>query len=106
MVDENLGTATIVYETPDGDQAELTVQNEYIAYFQDHWIVRTDTGDEGSDEGPDRVRRIPHQRVYYVERTVEEFEEEVATLRNQVESLADNVRTRLLGDDEDDEQRQ
>jgi hypothetical protein len=97
MVDEDLGTATIVYEQPDGDTAEMTVQNEYLAYFQDHWIVRADDTDAAE---PDTVRRIPHQRVYYVERTVEEFEEEVTSLRNEVESFADDVQTKLFGDDE------
>ncbi|WP_276270576.1 hypothetical protein [Haloarcula litorea] len=92
MVDDDLGTATIVYETPDGT-VERTVQNEHIAYFQDHWIVKTD--EDGDDH--DVVRRIPLQRVHYVERSVDEFEEEVQTLRNQVESFAEDVRSRLLG---------
>ncbi|MFW5974538.1 MAG: hypothetical protein ACOCPZ_04085, partial [Natrialbaceae archaeon] len=47
------------------------------------------------DEGNDLVRRVPAQRVHHVERTVEKFEEEVVTIRNQVQSLAEGLRTRL-----------
>ena len=92
MVDENLGDATIVYEDPEEGTVERTVENEHIAYFQDHWIVRMEERDDG-----DVVRRIPKERVHYVERTVEEFREEVSTLRNQVESFADDLRERVLG---------
>ena len=87
MTDAELGEATIVYETPDGDTEEMTVDNEHVAYFQDHWIVRTDEDEEGRDT----VRRIPATRVYYVERDVEAFEEEMQTLRNQVQSLANDL---------------
>lgn len=93
MVDEDLGQATIVYEDPDDGTVEKTVENEHLAYFQDHWIVKTDEDSAGDD----RVRRIPHHRVFYVERSVEEFEEEVTTLRRQVQSFADDLRTRLMG---------
>ncbi|UPW00746.1 hypothetical protein M0R88_01265 [Halorussus gelatinilyticus] len=93
MVEEDLGEATIVYEGPDGEAESQTVQNEHVAYFQDHWILKT--GED--DRGRDLVRRIPASRVYHVERTVEQFEEEVSTLRDQVESVADDLRTRLLG---------
>ncbi|UPV74724.1 hypothetical protein M0R89_01315 [Halorussus limi] len=93
MVEEDLGEATIVYEGPDGETVEKNVQNEHVAYFQDHWILKT--GED--DEGRDLVRRIPASRVYHVERTVEQFEEEVSTLRDQVQSVADDLRTRLLG---------
>ncbi|WP_101295352.1 hypothetical protein [Halegenticoccus soli] len=93
MVEEDLGQATIAYEDPDDGTVERTVQNEHVAYFQDHWIVKT-----GEDEqGRDLVRRIPYQRVYYVERSVEAFEEEVKTLRDQVQSVADGLRSKLLG---------
>lgn len=93
MVHEDLGEATIVYEDADGETVEETVQNEHVAYFQDHWMVKT-----GEDEqGRDLVRRIPAQRVYHVERTVEQFEEEVKTLRDQVQSVADDLRSKLLG---------
>ena len=94
MVEEDLGEATITYEAPDGETVEKNVQNEYIAYFQDHWIVKT--GED--DEGRDLVRRIPASRVYHVERTVEEFEREVETLRDQVQSVADDLRSRFLGE--------
>lgn len=96
MVEEDLGTATIVYETPEEGTVERTVQNEHIAYFQDHWIVKTD-----DDAARDIVRRIPFDRVHYVERSVEEFEDEVATLRNQVESVARGLRERLFGGNDD-----
>lgn len=92
MVSDDLGEATIVYETPDEGTVERTVENEHLAYFQDHWIVKIDEAD-----GRDRVRRIPVQRVHYVERSVEEFREEVGTLTNQLESMADDLRERLLG---------
>lgn len=87
MVETELGKATILYEDPNEGTVEETVDNEHVAYFQDHWIVKTGEHDEGHD----MVRRIPAQRVYFVERNVEEFEEEVRTLRNQVQSLADGI---------------
>ncbi|WP_135830392.1 hypothetical protein [Halorussus halobius] len=105
MVEQDLGEATIAYEGPDGETVEENVENEHVAYFQDHWMLRT-----GEDEqGRDRVRRIPSERVFYVERTVEEFEREVETVRDQVQSVAEDLRSKLLGgergpdaDDEDD----
>lgn len=93
MAEPDLGTAVIAYDDPDEGTVERTVENERIAYFQDHWIVKLDEDEEGNDV----VRRIPHQQVYYVERSVEEFEEEVRTLRNQVESFAKDLQSRLLG---------
>lgn len=93
MVEEDLGEATIAYEDPDEGTVEKTVENEHVAYFQDHWIIKTDD----SDEGRDTVRRIPTNRVYYVERSVEEFEQEVATLKDQVQSFTDDLRSKLLG---------
>jgi hypothetical protein len=96
MADIDLGMATIAYDDPDGETVKETVENERIAYFQDHWVLKRDEDESGNDI----VRRIPLQRVHYVERNVEEFEEEVATLRNQVESFADNLRSRVFGDDE------
>jgi hypothetical protein len=93
MVEEDLGEATIAYEDPDEGTVERTVQNEHVAYFQDHWIIKTDE----SESGRDTVRRIPAQRVYYVERSVEEFEQEVKTLKDQVQSLTDDLRSKLLG---------
>ena len=99
-MDEDLGQATVVYENSeqDGDPIERTLENENVVYFQDHWLLKIDERD-----GEDVVRRIPAQRVYYVERTVEEFEDEVATLRNQIESFADDIRSTLLGGSDDDE---
>lgn len=93
MVDEDLGEATIVYEHPEDGTVEKRVDNEHLAYFQDHWILKS-----GEAEDRDVVRRIPIQRVHYVERSVEEFEREVATLRDQVESFADELRSTLFGD--------
>lgn len=96
MVDEDLGEAVIVYDDAKGEATERTVQNEHIAYFQDHWILKTGEDDEGRDV----VRRIPLQRVHYVERSVEEFEEEVSTLRSQVESFADDLRSKFFDRDD------
>ncbi|GGM54701.1 hypothetical protein J2752_000674 [Halarchaeum rubridurum] len=100
MVEEDLGRATLVYENADGDTVETTVRNEHLVYVQDHWLL--DVSDE--EAGTDTVRRIPIQRVYHVEREVEAFEDELSTLRGRVESVADDVRDRLLGGDgeEDD----
>jgi len=93
MVEQDLGEATIAYEAPDGETVEENVENEHVAYFQDHWMLRV-----GEDEqGRDRVRRIPSERVFYVERTVEEFEREVETVREQVQSVAEDLRSKLLG---------
>jgi len=90
-LDEDIGYATIVYEDPDEGTVEREVPNEHIAYFQDHWLIKT-----GEDEnGRDLVRRIPAQKVHYVERTVERFEEEVKTIRDQVQSFAEDLRTKL-----------
>ena len=97
MVDEDLelerdvGEATIVYDEPDEGTVEKTVPNEHIAYFQDHWIIKTNEDEEGHDI----VRRIPSKRVHYVERSVEEFEEEVQTLVDQVQSFASDLRTKI-----------
>jgi hypothetical protein len=91
MVETDLGNATNLYEDPNEGTVEETVENEHVAYFQDHWIVKT-----GEDEqGNDIVRRIPAFRVYYVERSIEEFEEEIKTLKDRVQSVADDLRTRL-----------
>lgn len=104
MVDEDLelerdlGEATIAYDDPDEGTVTKTVPNEHIAYFQDHWIIKT----EEDEQGNDIVRRIPYRRVHYVERSVEEFEEEINTIRNQVQSVADSLRSRFLGDDDDE----
>jgi hypothetical protein len=97
MVDEDLelerdiGEATIVYDEPDEGTVEKTVPNEHIAYFQDHWIIKTSEDEQGHDI----VRRIPAQKVHYVERSVEEFEDEVQTLVDQVQSFASDLRTKI-----------
>lgn len=100
----DIGRAKIVYEDPDNETVETKVDNEKIAYFQDHWII--ETGE--SDEGYDTVRRIPSQRVYYVERDVEEFKEEVKSLRDQVEMFAREVKSKIpsgSGGDRDSQRR-
>ncbi|NHN42097.1 hypothetical protein G9C85_10715 [Halorubellus sp. JP-L1] len=81
----------MVYEGPDEDPVEKRVENEQVAYFQDHWMVKTGE----TDEGKDRVLRIPSQRVYHVERDVEAFEAEVASLRDQVQSIANELREKV-----------
>lgn len=92
MGQDNFGEATIVYEHPEEGTVEETVANEHLAYFQEHWILKAGEDDEG-----DVVRRIPRERVHQVERSVEAFEREVATLRDQVESFADELRSTLFG---------
>jgi len=105
---DDVGQATIVYEGPGEDPVERTVDNDHVAYFQDHWIVKVDEEAEPADDdaGPSRsdrdtVRRIPARRVYYVERSVEEFEEEVKTLKDQVRSITEDIRSRFLGSESD-----
>ncbi len=99
MVEEDLGTATIVYEEPDDGTVEQTVQNEHIAYFQDHWVIKMDE----ESEGWDRVRRIPHQRVYHVERSVDEFENEVMTVKSQLKSVAEDLQQKIIGGEQQQE---
>lgn len=96
MADPEFGEAVIVYEDPEEGTVERTVPNERLAYFQDHWIVKLDEDEAGNDI----VRRIPLQRIHYVERSVEEFESEVSTLRNQVESVARDIGSTLFGGDD------
>jgi hypothetical protein len=97
-LDEDVGRATIVYEDPAEGTVEKTVANEHIAYFQDHWMVKI----EEDDQGRDRVRRIPGFKVHYVERTVDEFTEEVGTIRGEVESVASDIQEKLpIGGGED-----
>ncbi|APW99277.1 hypothetical protein CHINAEXTREME_16515 [Halobiforma lacisalsi AJ5] len=102
-LERDLGEATIVYEDPDEGTVRKTVPNEHVAYFQDHWIIKTDEDEEGNDI----VRRIPSKRVHYVERSVERFEEEVETLVDQVQSFASELRTKIPvgGDDEEGTER-
>jgi len=91
--ERELGRATIVYEGPDGERMEKQVANEEIAYFQDHWLIKTGQ----TRRGKDTVKRIPHHRVYHVERDVEEFREEVKSLRHQVQSIASEVKSKISG---------
>ena len=83
-----LGTATIVYDTPTGDVEKTTVKNEHIAYFQEHWLFAYDIDEEGNDI----VRRVPHQRVHYVERSVEELEETFDTTIDKAKDKLDDIR--------------
>lgn len=99
MVENDLGTATIVYDHPDEGTVEKTVANEHIAYFQDHWLLRHDQDEAGNDV----VRRIPKERVHYVDRSVEEFEGELGSIRTQVESIADDLRSKVFGGREREE---
>lgn len=96
--ERELGQATIVYDDPEAEYQERQVANEMIAYFQDHWIIKTGE----TEDGRDTVQRIPSRRVYYVERDVETFEEEVKSLTDQVESLASGVKSKLPTGDDDD----
>jgi hypothetical protein len=85
MPDSELGNATIVFETPDGDIDHIEVENEYIIYFQDHWQVKAGEDSEGNDV----VRRIPKERVYYVERSVEEFQDRIDALLDRAKDRFD-----------------
>lgn len=98
-LERDIGQATIVYEHPEEGTTERTVENEQIVYFQDHWLLKAGEDEEGNDV----VRRIPDHKVYYVERSVEKFEEEIKTLRNQVQSFAEDLRTKLPIGGRDDE---
>lgn len=91
QVDRETGQATIVYDHPAEGCVEETVSNEQIVYVQDHWAFVSGTDENGDD----LVRRVPHTRVHYVERSVQEFEEEIKTIRRRVESIADGVRQKL-----------
>ncbi|WP_049971043.1 hypothetical protein [Haladaptatus cibarius] len=72
MPDPDVGTATIVYEDADG-VTEREVENDDIVYFDDHWLVKVGENDDGDDV----VRRIPRERVQYVERSIDELEKKV-----------------------------
>ena len=96
--ERELGQATIVYEGPDGERTEKQVANEEIAYFQDHWLIKTGQ----TRRGKDTVKRIPAHRVYHVERDVEEFKEEVKSLRHQVQSIASEVKSKISGGGDDE----
>ncbi|ELY42525.1 hypothetical protein [Natronorubrum sulfidifaciens] len=101
-LERELGDATIVYDDPDEGTVEKTVPNEHVAYFQDHWIIKTDEDDQGHDI----VRRIPSGRVHYVERSVEQFEDEVETLVDRVQSFASALQTKIPVGGDGDERRE
>jgi hypothetical protein len=67
------GTATIVYDDPDEDVIEREVENDDIVYFDDHWLLKVGENDAGDDV----VRRVPRERVHYVERSIDELEKKV-----------------------------
>jgi len=92
MVGTDIGEATIVYEHPEEGTIETSVASEHLDYFQDHWLIKA--GDDA--QGNDVVRRIPSSRVYYVDRSVDEFHEEVQTVREQVGSVTRDLRKKLL----------
>jgi hypothetical protein len=91
MEEIQLGQGTIVYEDPKDGRTETTVDNEELVYARDHWMLRSG----GDEHGNDQMRQIPRDRVYYVERNVERFEERAATVRHRVESLASNLREKV-----------
>lgn len=91
MEELKLGSATIVYQGPDGETTEETVENEQLVYVRDHWAIKA-----GSDEqGNDLMKQIPRDRVFRVERNVEQFEEEARTVRHRVESIAKDVQRKI-----------
>ncbi|KZN24081.1 hypothetical protein A4G99_06365 [Haladaptatus sp. R4] len=67
------GTATIVYDDPEGEVIEREAENDDIVYFDDHWLIKVGVNDEGDD----MVRRVPRERVHYVERSIDELEKKV-----------------------------
>ncbi|ELZ18765.1 hypothetical protein C477_09639 [Haloterrigena salina JCM 13891] len=87
--DLELGKASIVYETATGDLERATVDNDRIAYFQDHWLFAYGTDEDGNNV----VRRVPKERVRYVERSVEEIEETfesgIEKAKGKIEELRD-----------------
>ena len=83
-MEADVGTARVVYETPDGVE-RVRVDNEQVAFVDDHWAV-VDPGEGDDDTGT--VTRIPRERVYRVEREVDE-------LRSRAESLLDEAKSKL-----------
>ncbi|MFC6837286.1 hypothetical protein [Halomarina ordinaria] len=71
----DVGTAAITYETPEEDVVTERVDNERVAYVDDHWVL----WDE-ADDGTGTVRRIPRERVHEVERSVDEVERKARDL--------------------------
>ena len=91
MEEIELGQATIVYEDPEEEIVETTVDNEEIVYARDHWHVHTGTDEDGND----LMTQIPKERVHRVDRNVEKFEDQAGTVRRRVESLASDLRERI-----------
>jgi hypothetical protein len=91
MSEIELGEATIVYEDPDEGLTETRLDNEHVVYVRDHWMVKAGTDDEGND----LMRQIPRDRVHYVERNVERFESEASTVRDRLESVAEDLREKI-----------
>ena len=89
--DLELGQATIVYDDQGNETTTETVDNEQLVYARDHWMVRSGTDEEGND----LMKQIPRSRVYRVERNVQQFEEEAATVRRRVESIARDLGQKL-----------
>jgi hypothetical protein len=83
-----LGTATITYRNADDELEEVTVDNDHIAYFQDHWLFAYGTDDDGND----MVRRVPSERVYHVERSVEELESTFDTAVDRAKDTLEDLR--------------
>lgn len=100
MSDLDVGQATIVYDHPEEGRIEETVDNEQVVYVRDHWAIRTGTDEDGND----LMRQVPKERVHYVERNVERFEEQAQTMRRRVGSVASDLRellpAALVGDEE------
>ncbi|WP_458206595.1 hypothetical protein [Haladaptatus sp. NG-SE-30] len=73
MPDPDVGTATIVYDDPGEGTIERDIENEDVVYFDDHWLIKVGENDEGDDV----VRRIPRERVHYVQRSIDELEKKL-----------------------------
>ncbi|MFD1514021.1 hypothetical protein [Halomarina rubra] len=80
-MEADVGTARVVYETPDGVE-RIEVDNERLAFVDDHWVVVEPSGED--DEGT--VTRIPRGRVYHVERSVDELESRASDLVEKAKS--------------------
>jgi hypothetical protein len=91
MTELELGQATLVYEDPEEGRTERTVDNEELLYARDHWLVTVGTDDDGND----LMRHVPRDRVHYVERNVEKFEDQAQSVRHRVESIASDLRQKL-----------
>ncbi|MWG34504.1 hypothetical protein [Halomarina oriensis] len=80
-MDVDVGTARVVYETPDGVE-RVEVDNEHVAFVDEHWVVVEPSGE--ADEGT--VTRIPRDRVYRVERSTEEVTSRARDLLDEATS--------------------